>query len=177
MQDDKYISEYELTKFLFDAFGFEGLEAEDKYIAKILNADLEKIDSELYKKRVFNLPPYSDGFFTNDKKFNFLTKKFEYIQKSFEIVTAKEAKALNSQFQRDSSIYISIKSKNIMLRYENNKIEYNEMPDILKWLIDNNLLNKVKYSDDIPENIVFAKGGEVINEFLKADGENAWYEY
>ena len=63
-----------------------------------------------------------------------------------------------------------------MLRYKNNEIEYNELPDILKWIIDNNLLNKVKYSDDIPENIVFAKGGEVINEFLKADGENAWYE-
>jgi anaerobic selenocysteine-containing dehydrogenase len=176
IENNKFISEYELTKFLFEAFGFEGLEAEDKYIAEILNTNLEKIDDGLYKKRVFDLPPYSDGFFTSDKKFNFLTEKFEYIQKPFEIITAKETNALNSQFQRDSSIYINTKSKNIMLRYKNNEIDYSKLPDILKWLIDNNLLNKIKYSNDIPENIVFAKGGEVINEFLKAEGENAWYE-
>ena len=63
-----------------------------------------------------------------------------------------------------------------MLRYENNEIDYSELPDILKWPIDNNLLNRIKYSNDIPENIIFAKGGEIINAFLRADGENAWYE-
>jgi anaerobic selenocysteine-containing dehydrogenase len=186
MQNNEFISEYELTKFLFETFGFEGLKTEDEYIQYILNGKckmenekcygLEKLNEGLYRKKIFDLPPYSDGFFTIDKKFNFLTEKFEYIQKPFEIVTAKEIKALNSQFQRDSNIYISAKSKNIMLRYKNNEIEYNELPDILKWIIDNNLLNKVKYSDDIPENIVFAKGGEIINDFLKANGENAWYE-
>ncbi|WP_457561429.1 molybdopterin-dependent oxidoreductase, partial [Caminibacter sp.] len=133
------ISEYELTKYLMDEFRFEGLKSEDEYIEEILNREwrvesgslkkrkvfwgedgklkklkessLEEVDNLVLRKKVFDKPPYSEGFFTEDKKFNFLNEDFEYKEKEFEIVTAKSDKALNSQFKRDDNIYINPNSK------------------------------------------------------------------
>ncbi|WP_457564132.1 molybdopterin-dependent oxidoreductase, partial [Caminibacter pacificus] len=111
------ISEYELTKYLLEKFGFEGLKSEDEYIEEILNTDLEKIGDEIFRKKVFDKPPYSEGFFTDNGKFNFLNEDFRYNEKPFEVVTAKETKALNSQFLTDKNIYINPKSNNIMLSF------------------------------------------------------------
>ncbi|WP_456479098.1 molybdopterin-dependent oxidoreductase [Nautilia sp.] len=154
------ISEYELTKYLMDKFEFEGLKSEDDYIDEILNADLEKTGDEIYRKKVFDKPPYSEGFFTDNGKFKFLNEDFEYNKKPFEIVTAKHDKALNSQFQRDEKIYINSKSKNIML----------------SWVKENIPEERVVFPENIPENIIYAKGGSVINEFINCKGENAYYE-
>ncbi len=159
VKNEKYISEYELTKFLFDEFGFEGLRSEEEYL-EILSENIEWIDEEFGINPYVNKIPYEDGFYTEDKKFYFLSEDFEYFEKDFEIVTAKEIKALNSQFQRDENIYINPKSNNIMLN----------------WVKKNIVQEKVKFSEDIPKNVVFAKGGSIINKFLKAKGENAYYE-
>jgi len=160
VKNEKCISESELTKFLMNEFGFTGLKSEDEYIEEILNADLEKTGDEIYRKRVFDKPPYSDGFFTDNGKFKFLNEDFEYNKKPFEIVTAKHDKALNSQFQRDEIIYINPNSKNIMLR----------------WVTENIPEKRVVFTENIPENIIYAKGGSVINEFINCKGENAYYE-
>ncbi|NPA11030.1 MAG: molybdopterin-dependent oxidoreductase [Epsilonproteobacteria bacterium] len=154
------VSEYELTKYLMREFGFGGLKSEEDYIDFILNAELERIDDGVYRKKVFDKPPYSDGFFTEDKKFHFLTEKFEYKEKEFEVVTAKGLKALNSQFLRDDNIYINPKSKNIMLSWVEEKFDK----------------SLIKFNENLPKNIVFAKGGATINKILKAKGENAYYE-
>ncbi|GAB6073544.1 molybdopterin-dependent oxidoreductase [Nautilia lithotrophica] len=154
------ISEYELTEYLMDKFGYEGLKSEDNYIDEILNADLEKTGDDLYRKRVFDKPPYSEGFFTDNGNFKFLTENFEYKEKPFEIVTAKHDKALNSQFQRDEKIYINPKSNNIMLN----------------WITKNIAQKRVVFTKNIPENIIYAKGGSIINEFINCKGENAYYE-
>lgn len=154
------ISEYELTEYLMDKFGFKGLKSEDDYIDEILNADLEKIGDEIYRKKVFDKPPYKEGFFTDNGKFKFLNEDFEYNEKSFEIVTAKHDKALNSQFQRDKKIYINPNSNNIMLNWINQKIDH----------------NRVVFTEDVPENIIYAKGGSIINEFIACAGKNAYYE-
>ncbi len=154
------ISEYELTKYLMDKFGFEGLRSEDEYIDEILNTELEKIDNELYRKKVFDKPPYNEGFFTDNGRFKFLIEDFRYNQKPFEIVTVKEKKALNSQFLRDENIYINPNSKDIILRW-----------------IDENFDNKlIKYDFSLPKDIIFAKGGSEINKVLKTKGKNAYYE-
>ena len=154
------ISEYELTKYLIEKFGYDGLKSEDEYIDEILNADLEKTGDELYRKKIFDKPPYNGGFFTDNGKFKFLTEDFNYSAKLFEIVTAKYDKALNSQFQRDEKIYINPKSKNIMLSF-----------------VSENFDEKViKYDENLPENIIFAKGGSQINKILNAKGQNAYYE-
>ncbi|WP_024790433.1 molybdopterin-dependent oxidoreductase [Lebetimonas sp. JH292] len=157
---DERISEYEFTKYLFNEFGFGELKKEDEYIREILDSNLEKINDNVYKKKVFDKPPYSEGFFTKDKKFHFLTELFERNEKEFEIITAKEAKALNSQFKKDENIYINPESKNIMLN----------------WVKKNINKNSIKYDKNIPQNIIYTKGGTVINEILKAKGENAYYE-
>ncbi len=180
VKSEQCISEYELAEFLTDKFGFEGLKSENEYIEEILNGELriengELITSEKYKvknkklepvgefvlrKKIFDKPPYSDGFFTNNSKFNFLTENFEYKEKPFEIVTAKHDKALNSQFQRDENVYINPKSNNIMLN----------------WVKENIDSKRVVFGENIPLNIIYTKGGSIINEFINCDMENAYYE-
>jgi len=161
IENEESISEYELTKFLFDAFEFDGLKDEEWYVNEILsNSDLEKINDTLYKKRVFNQAPYVNGFLTEDKKFHFLTEDFNYKEKDFEIVTAKHDKALNSQFIRDKNIYINPKSNNIMLNFVRKNFDE----------------SIIVYNEKIPKNIIYSKGGVTINEVLKAKGENAYYE-
>ncbi len=150
--EDDGISEYELTKYLFNEFKFDGLKSEDEYI-KELSKNVEWIDEEFGINPAVNKIPYELT------KFNFLSEDFEYKEKDFEIVTAKHSKALNSQFQRDENIYINPKSKDIMLN----------------WVRKNINEKRVKYSEDIPKNVIFAKGGSIINKFLKAKGENAYY--
>ena len=157
--EDEGISEYELTKFLFEEFGFDRLRSEDEYI-KELSKNVEWIDEEFGINPVVNEIPYKNGFLTDDKKFHFLNEDFKYTPKDFEIVTAKAPKALNSQFQRDENIYINPKSKNIMLNWVRKNIE----------------LDKIKYSEDIPADVIFSRGGSIINKFLKSKGENAYYE-
>ncbi len=159
MESGECVSEYELTKFLFDEFRFSGLKSEDEYLDE-LSKNVEWIDGELGINPSVNKIPYEKGFFTKDKKFHFLNEDFEYKKKDFEIVTAKHSKALNSQFQRDENVYINPKSKIIMLN----------------WVKKNIGMDKVKFNKNIPENVIFAKGGSVINEFLKAKGENGYYE-
>jgi len=154
------ISEYELTEYLMDKFGFDGLKSEDAYIEEILGSELEKTGNEIYRKKIFDKPPYSEGFFTDNKKFKFLNEDFEHSDKPFEIVTAKYDKALNSQFQRDEKVYINPNSNNIMLN----------------WVRKNINLKKIVYTEDIPENIIFEKGGSIINEFINSKGYNAYYE-
>jgi anaerobic selenocysteine-containing dehydrogenase len=140
------ISEYELTKYLFSEFNFKGLKSEDEYIKEILG-DNEKITDNLYLKKIYKKPPYQD------LKFTFLNEKFNYEKKDFYIVTAKNDKSLNSQFIQDKYLYIN--------------------PDTPKWRDDN---LQYKYSQDIPKNAIFAKGGITINKYLKAKGENGYYE-
>jgi len=47
---------------------------------------------------------------------------------------------------------------------------------MLNWVEKNIETVKVVFDENVPENIIFAKGGSVINKFLKAKGENAYYE-
>ena len=159
IENGKLISEYELSEFLFDEFGFDGLKSEEEYLDGF-SKNIEWIDEEVGINPAVNKIPYEDGFYTEDKNFHFLNEDFKYKQKDFEIVTAKEQKALNSQFQKDENIYINPKSKNIMLN----------------WVKENINQQKVKFSENVPENVIFAKGGSVINKFLNANGENAYYE-
>ena len=159
MENGECISEYELTKFLFDEFGFSGLRSEDEYIEEF-SKNIEWINEEFGVNPAVNKIPYEKNFYTEDKKFHFLSEDFKYHEKDFEIVTAKYLKGLNSQFENDENIYINSKSKNIMLN----------------WIKENIEKNKVKFNKDMPENVIYAKGGKVINKFLKATGENAYYE-
>jgi len=160
VKNEKCISEYELTEYLMNKFGYKGLKDENEYVEEILDSDLEKTGYEIYRKKVFDKPPYSKGFFTDNGKFKFLNEDFEYNEKPFEIVTAKHDKALNSQFQRDEKIYVNPNSNNIMLN----------------WIKERIYQNRVVFTINIPENIIYTKGGSIINEFINCKGGNAYYE-
>jgi len=160
MENGKYISEYELTKYLFEKFGFSGLKSEDEYIEEF-SKNVEWINEEIGINPAVNKIPYENGFYTQDKKFHFLSENFKYKEKSFEIITTKHSKGLNSQFQRDENIYINPHSKS----------------DMLRWIQENIPKEYIKYTSKIPKNIVYTKSGKIINKFIKAEGENAYYEF
>ena len=63
---------------------------------------------------------------------------------------------MNSQFIQDEYLYIN--------------------PDTsTKYLKGDNL--KYKISKDIPKGVILAKGGKIINRYLKAKGEFAYYSW
>jgi len=143
------ISEYEFTKFLFKEFNFEGLKSEKEYLDIILSS-LKKIDTNLY------INTHQNGY--KDEEFNFLNEKFNIKNKPFEIVTAKYEKGLNSQFLQDEKVYINRDDKEV-LNYLNQKF-------------DSELIVK---NDIIPKNVIYTRNRK-INQFLKAEGFNAYYE-
>ena len=103
-------------------------------------------------------------------------------------MTAKHSKALNSQFERDENIYINPKSKIIMLSWveknlkivdedrekKKNRSCNNTNCDNINY--DNNTKAKIVFDEKIPKNIIFSKGGIIINRFLKCKGKDAYYE-
>ena len=153
-KDDLGISEYELTNFLFNEFNFSGLKDEDFYINEFLK-NCKKVGEGIYLNKIYEKIPFEDGFYTKDKKFNFLDEDFIENKSDFFVVTAKETKALNSQFKRENFLRINPNSKKIIQKFKNENIVFDEK---------------------IPINIVYAKGGSIINKYLNATGENAYYE-
>jgi anaerobic selenocysteine-containing dehydrogenase len=151
------ISEYELTKYLMNEFGFGELRSEDDYIDEILGNGVEEVRESLYIKKVFKKPPYSDGFFTGDKKFHFLSEDFRREEKEFEIITAKHKNALNSQFLRDERVFVNPNSKE----------------KFIEWAKEN--FNQIEFDETTQENVLFTKG-RGINKLLEVKGSNAYYE-
>jgi anaerobic selenocysteine-containing dehydrogenase len=109
------ISEYNLTKTLCNALNIK-LEDEESYIGKFM--ELSNNGSKVKNREQ---PPYKDGFTTDDEEFCFL-EEIDIIKEAIEIetekfylITPKSAKSLNSQFKKESSIYLNsnvIQSRN-----------------------------------------------------------------
>jgi len=100
VKDGKYgISEYDLSAYLCKEFDIE-LKTEQEYI--------EYFKSFIDKKRIEEIP-YIDGFDTEDKEFVFLDEIDDIKIKSnvLYLLTSKSPHSLNSQFNRDRSVYIN----------------------------------------------------------------------
>ena len=54
--------------------------------------------------------------------------------------------------------------------------KYNSKNIMLNWVKNNIIIDKVEFNEKIPENIIYARGGIVINDFLICKGHNAYYE-
>jgi anaerobic selenocysteine-containing dehydrogenase len=123
IDSDIGISEYDFTKYLFDAFNLEGLESEDDYICHWLD-QCHKTDN-LLMSPAYEEIPYAKGFGEDcDDEFEFIddydddfinTKRFTKARTSkknsvederFWLLTPKTAKALNTQFKRENKVYI-----------------------------------------------------------------------
>ncbi len=95
------ISEYDLTAYLMEAFGYEGLKSEHEYIESLLEANSTKegeyLTSKSYEDRI-----YEEEFLTDSGAFCLID---EFEEKDleggeFHLVTCKYKHSLNSQFKR-----------------------------------------------------------------------------
>ena len=115
------IDEYSFTKYLFDAFGFDGLKSESEYIDFWLNQCSK--EGENYISPIFQPLPYSDGFgedggeefvFIEDYDDDFMdTKRFtkhrkrkkkEDKDKKYWLISPKSSKSLNTQFKSNDKV-------------------------------------------------------------------------
>jgi len=117
------ISEYELTKEIFKIKGFDGLESEEYYLNYWLD-QCEKF-KDIFVSKAYREIPYSDGFGKNgEDKFSFLDDyDDDFIEQkklrrprghkniacgieSFWLVNSKTNDSLNTQFEKDDTIWI-----------------------------------------------------------------------
>ena len=82
------ISEYELTSYLFDAFGFEGLLSEDEYLSAFKEKRKDK-PSFMFEKKDFDVD------------------MLELDKNEFYLISSKMPNTLNSQFKNDDFAYVN----------------------------------------------------------------------
>ncbi len=106
-QSDIGISEVELTNKLCKEFSFETLESEKEMISTIVGNNIYEEDGYL-KNKVYQEIPYSDGFYTDDEKFQFMDEYDDELceMDGYYLITSKYKYSLNSQFKRDKFIYL-----------------------------------------------------------------------
>ena len=186
MDSDIGISEYDFTKMLFDAFGFEGLESEEYYI----NSWLEQCqkEGEQYISPAHQSVPYKEGFGEDgDDEFEFIeeyeddfvnTKRFRKHRKerknkpkdeTFWLLSPKSSKSLNTQFIRGDKVQIHPDSgysegERVRISSEHGEHEFS-----------------VKLNEDIrPDCIVITSNTVGVNyltpSILSEEGENACYQ-
>jgi len=186
LENDFGISEYDFTKTLFDAFGFEGLESEEKYIEKWL-AQCDR-EGEQYFSPAKEILPYEEGFgLDNDDEFEFIedyeddfintkrftkvrtSKKNKVVDEKFWLLSPKSSKSLNTQFFRDDRVQMHPETgyeegETVRLSSEYGAHEF-----------------KVVLSEDIRPNCVLITNNTIgVNyltpSILSEEGDNACYQ-
>ena len=101
------ISEVELTNRLCEAFGYETLPCEKEMIEKIVGNNVYEKEGYLRNKEYQEIP-YANGFYTDDENFQFMDEYEDEIceEEGFFLITCKQRHSLNSQFKRDTHIYV-----------------------------------------------------------------------
>lgn len=118
------ISEYDFTKKLFDAFGFDGLQSEEHYLQYWLN-QCKQDEAGNFMTPAYEVLPYKNGFgedgegefeFIEDYSDDFVdTKHFKRYRKKaeektqepvFYLISSKANKSLNTQFVRDDMVQL-----------------------------------------------------------------------
>ena len=186
MDSDIGISEYDFTKYLFDAFGFAGLESEEYYINAWLTQC--KKQGEHYISPAYEETPYDEGFgedgddefefiedydddFINTKRFSKYHKisKNKKIDETYWLLSPKSSKSLNTQFKRGNQVQLHSEQG-----YEEGETirlssEYGEYDFI------------VKHNDDIrSDSVVITSNTLGLNtltpSIVSNEGENACYQ-
>jgi anaerobic selenocysteine-containing dehydrogenase len=103
------ISEYDLTSFLMNSFGYEKLKTSKAYIEEIVTSNSYEVDGYLQSKSYESIP-YATSFYTDSEKFIFLDEvedeKFKD-EEGYFLLTPKSKHTINSQFQCDDKLYIA----------------------------------------------------------------------
>ena len=180
------ISEYDFTKYLFDAFGFEGLESEAYYLDYWLKQCKEE-NSALCSPG-HHACPYEDGFgeegdeefifieeyeddFINPKRFTKYRKKStkKKPDERFWLLSPKSSKSLNTQFVRDDRVQVHPDAGYGEGEHVKLSSEYGEQ------------IFRVQLNDDIRPNCVVVTNNTIgINyltpSILSEEGDNACYQ-
>jgi len=117
------ISEYDFTKRLFDAFGFDDLESEGEYISTWLE-QCDEVNGQ-YISPAYEEVPYAEGFGEEgDDEFEFIddydddfintksltkvrtSKKNQLTDERLWLISPKSNKALNTQFKRNETVLL-----------------------------------------------------------------------
>ncbi len=106
-QSDIGISEVELTNYLCKEFSFLMLESEKKMISSIVGNNIYE-ENGFLKNREYQTIPYSEGFYTDDEKFQFMDEYDDELceTEGYFLISPKYKYSLNSQFKRDQFIYL-----------------------------------------------------------------------
>ena len=163
------ISEYELSAYLCNEFKIE-IEQESFYLQYFKNFGVRKMDGSWHVENRDEIP-YKNGFDTKTKEFCFLEEfdtDFNMNEKLF-LITPKSVKSLNSQFERQESVYIN---------GTHGFIE-NEMITVASAC--GNVKLKVKIDDDIRDDCVLIYSGtKGVNNLTSSkhslEGKNAIFQ-
>ncbi len=186
IDSDIGISEYDFTKYLFNAFDLAGLESEKYYIDAWLTQCRKQ--GEQYISPAYEEIPYEDGFGEEgDGEFEFIeeydddfinTKRFRKYRKTsknkkeevtFWLLSSKSSKSLNTQFAREDKVQLHPESgysegERVQISSEYGKHEFT-----------------VKHNEDLRLDCVLITNNTVgINYLtpviLSEEGDNACYQ-
>jgi anaerobic selenocysteine-containing dehydrogenase len=180
------ISEYEFTKRLFDALGFDGLESEEDYINSWL-AQCETEDGQCISPAYEEIP-YAEGFGEDgDDEFEFIedydddfvntksltkvrtSKKNRLTDERLWLISPKSNKSLNTQFRRSEIVTL------------HPNLGYKAGDKVALVTENGSLVLEVALSEDIRENCVLitnnTKGlNKLTPSLVSNEGESACYQ-
>ncbi|MDY0121592.1 MAG: molybdopterin-dependent oxidoreductase [Sulfurimonas sp.] len=127
LESEYGISEYELSRYLCEAFEIE-IESEEYYLSHFKNFAVQKIDGSWQVESREEIP-YQNGFDTDDGEFCFLEEydnDFD-MNKNMFLLTPKSPKSLNSQFYREKYVYLHkeagfLENQEVQISSEHGKI-------------------------------------------------------
>ncbi len=156
-ENDKALSEYELTKELMKRFGFEGLRSEDEYIEHFTKQLIK--EGEYYKLPSYEAIPYKEGF---EEEFCFIDEvEDEGLEmEGLYLVTPKAQTAINSQFKRDPYLYVPVvlgfaDGERVVVSSRYGEVEM-----------------EVRVSEKLRDNVVLAYSGSAINNVTPPKTDN-----
>ena len=105
-EEEHGISEYELARYLCDAFGVQ-LEEEEFYLKHFRQYAVMNIEGVKEVESRESIP-YKEGFDTDDGEFCFM-EEYDFdmdMEEDFFLITPKARRSLNSQFKRERYAYV-----------------------------------------------------------------------
>ena len=142
------ISEYDLSAYLCREFSI-GIESEEFYIKHFKNFSIQRIDGSWYVENRDEVP-YKEGFDTDDGEFVFLDEidsEIDEDKEEFYLITCKSQKSLNSQFNREESVYL------------NDSLGFNEGELVTITSANGSVELKVKHNNDLREDCILIYSG------------------
>ena len=135
-QTNEAISEYDFTKYLFDAFKLDGLLSQDEYCNAFLNKVREKPNVNFVEHKI-------DDIALLDKK-----------DDEFYLISSKHEKSINSQFKYDNFAYV------------NPELNYNDLDEISISSIYAKVKVRVKNDKNIRKDCILLYAGNKLANHL-----------